>query len=163
MVVRYGSKDVDDPRDLSRAVADTKAGTTQALEIIRNGEKTSLKAQIAQSTGQEDRSGGAEERGSSGQLGLRLAPLDENARQTLGIDDSVKGAVVMSVDPNGTAAEHGIRPGDVIQKVGNTAVKSPADVSKAIKATEKSGRKSIAVLINREGTERFVALPLAHG
>ena len=157
----YGSEDISGPRDLSRAVAATKAGATQEIAVWREGQTTTLNTTIAQSTDQAAESkkagdGGAEH----AQLGLKVAPLDQNTRESLDIPTTVHGVVVVSVDPNGPAAEQGLQAGDIIERVDNRAIKNPHELATAVSAVQKSGRKSVAMLINRQGTEEFVAVPL---
>ena len=94
----------------------------------------------------------------SDRLGATLAPITPTARDQLGLDDSVDGVVITSLDGNGLAADAGLEVGDVIMQVGDTAVHSPADVDHAIKAS-----KSDAVLmqIARDGARIFVGVRLA--
>jgi serine protease Do len=67
---------------------------------------------------------------------------------------------VVAVDPDGPAAEKGIKDGDVILEIGGRAVSSPAEVADGIKAARSDGRKAVLMrLKTREGT-RFVAIAL---
>jgi serine protease Do len=166
VVVRYGNEDINSPRDLSRAVASTRAGSSQPMQVWRDGQMTTLNTTIAlasaeqgEKDGKAGKSGGSA-RGEQQQLGLRLAPLNDQARESLDVPDNVNGVVIVSVDPNGPAADIGLQPGDVISRVDNKTVKTPSDVANAVKNVQKSGRKSVAMLINRQGTEQFVAVPL---
>jgi serine protease Do len=165
VVVRYGNDEIESPRDLSRAVANTRAGATQPMQVWRDNQMSTLNTTItlastdkAEARGKGGKSGEAQ-RGDQ-QLGLRLAPLNEKARDSLDIPEGVNGVVIVSVDPNGPAADIGLQPGDVIARVDNKTVKTPADVATAVKNVQKSGRKSVAMLINRQGTEQFVAVPV---
>jgi serine protease Do len=82
------------------------------------------------------------------QLGLQLAP-SQNGEE---------GVVVADVDPQGPAAEMGIRKGDVILEVAGQAVARPDDVKSAVDAARKDGRKIVLMRVKgREGV-RFVAL-----
>ena len=161
VIVRYGSEDIKGPRDLSRAVADTKAGASQEVAVWRDGQTTTLNTTIAQATDQT--AGGKSAKGGEvdhAQLGLKVAPLDQNTRESLDVPMTVHGVVVVSVDPNGPAAEQGLQAGDIIERVDNHEIKNPHELATAVHAVEKSGRKSVAMLINRQGTEEFVAVPL---
>jgi len=164
VVLRYGDEAIESPRDLSRAVATTKAGTTQPIQVFRDGQVTTIETMIAPSKDEPEKQAKSERPDSSPvQLGLRLAPLDGKARESLDIPDSIHGVVVVAVDPNGAAAEQGLQPGDVIERVDNKPVHNPADVGTAVRNVEKSGRKSVALLINRQGTEEFVAVTVTSG
>ena len=94
------------------------------------------------------------------ELGLALAPLDRDARRQYGIPAKVNGVLVQSVSPDSPAAEKGIRSGDVIVKIAGQSVDSPADVAERVAAAQDQKRKSVLLLVNRQGNERFIALPL---
>jgi serine protease Do len=85
-------------------------------------------------------------------------------RTRFGLGDGEIGVVVVEIDPDGIAAEKGVRPGDVIRRISGQEVRSPADVSRVIEKAvtdPKSGqRKALLVLVNRKGNDRYVALPL---
>ena len=54
------------------------------------------------------------------------------------------------------AAEAGLRPGDVLQEIDKTPVRSPDDVKKAM---AKDGSRTHLYLILREGITHYVAIP----
>jgi len=167
VVLRFGGTEIESPRTLSRVVADTRAGTSQAIEVYRDGQTTTLNTTVALSTDKSDQSfkksgrGGGDDE-SPASLGLRLAPLDKNARESLDIGDDVHGVVVTAVDPNGPAADQGLQPGDIIERVDNKPVRNPNEFHSMVRNLTKSGRKSVALLINRQGTEEFVAVPVSN-
>jgi serine protease Do len=90
-------------------------------------------------------------------LGLQLAP----AADVEGAGD--KGVVVTAIDPDGPAAEHGFRTGDVILNVGGNSVSSVADVRTALDAAKDSGKHSVLMRVKTADATRFVAMPLAKG
>jgi len=49
----------------------------------------------------------------------------------------------------------------MIVTVGNEPVGSIADVNERIEAAENDGREAVLLLMSRDGSERFVALPFA--
>ena len=90
-------------------------------------------------------------------LGLQLAPAAE-------VDGSGdKGVVVVAVDPEGPAAEHGFQTGDVILNVGGKTVSNAADVRAALVAAKESGKNSVLMRVKTADATRFVAVPLAKG
>jgi serine protease Do len=96
-----------------------------------------------------------------GALGLTLAPLDDAARGRFGVGGDVKGAVVAAVSEEADAADKGLRPGDVITRVNQDKVSAPSDVAAAVDRAKAQHRKSVLLLIDRQGDQRFVALELA--
>ena len=94
-------------------------------------------------------------------LGLTLAPIDNGTRARYGLPKGTSGAVVASVDERADAAEKGLKPGDVITRVNQEAVAGPSDVASAVEKAKAAQRKSILLLVEREGDQRFVAVDLA--
>jgi serine protease Do len=68
--------------------------------------------------------------------------------------------VVTGIDPNGTAAEHGIKTGDVILQIGGHAVSGPADVRKDLAQLSTEGKRTALMRVKSGDATRFVALPL---
>ncbi len=68
------------------------------------------------------------------------------------------GVVVANVDPDGAAAQKGIRTGDVILDVGGKAVSKPSDVTAAIDAAKADGKKSVLMRLKNQDSMRYVAL-----
>jgi serine protease Do len=53
-----------------------------------------------------------------------------------------------------------LRSGDVIVEVGGDAVKTPDDVAKRVDADAKAGKKSVLLLVNRDGDLQYLGLKL---
>jgi len=95
-------------------------------------------------------------------LGLKLASLDDKLRARFKIGEDIDGVVVTSVSGDSPASEKGVRPGDIVRKVGadQEAVESPAQVSSKVDKAVNSKMKSLLFLFERDGNARFVALSL---
>ena len=148
------------PRDLARAVADTRPGQNLRLTVSRGGHERQLSATIATNPGQQVADAGAGAP-SEGRVGLALAPLSAQARERLGIDGDVHGVVIARVQPNSRAAESGLKPGDVILRIGNETVETPDAAIARIRDAERAKREAVPVLVMREGTTYYLALRLA--
>ena len=74
-----------------------------------------------------------------------------------------KGVVVTSVDPEGPAAEHGLKTGDVILNVGGKTVANIGDVRSALTEANANGKHSVLLQVKTADATRFVAVPLAKG
>ena len=93
-------------------------------------------------------------------LGLSIAPLTEELRERFNIGKSVEGVVITEVKPNSPAAQKDVKPGEVIVEVTQEKVKQPQDVKTRVLAVQKSGRKSVLLLLSdAKGELRFVAVP----
>ena len=53
--------------------------------------------------------------------------------------------------------------GDIIVSVNSSPVASLADVQAAVDAANKAGRKAVLLQVERNGSNRFVALPVMNG
>ena len=58
------------------------------------------------------------------------------------------------------AFEKGLREGDIIVQAAQEDVASVADLDTQIEAAREAGRKSLVLLVRRDGDPRFVALSL---
>ena len=113
------------PRERARKISATAPGTDVKLSILRKGEEKTVSLPLGQQPEQRQANTGTDRRvmpDGTPRLGLTLAPASDVG----GADD--QGVAVTSVDPNGPAAEHGIKTGDVILEVAGEAVSKPEDV-----------------------------------
>jgi serine protease Do len=170
VVVKFDGKDVKDPKDLSRVVADTAVGKEVEVVIIRKGaeeikkvtlgrlEDTDKAKEVSAKTKDEP---AAEKPVTQKALGLDLATLSKDLRGKYKIKDSVKGVIITGVDGTSDAAEKRLSAGDVIVEVAQEAVSNAADVKKRLDQLKKDGRKSVLLMVaNGEGELRFVALSM---
>ena len=69
----------------------------------------------------------------------------------------------MNVDPEGKAAEKGIRTGDIILEVGGKKVSTPQEVRADLEAASKHGQRAVLLRIKSASAAdtHFIAVPLA--
>jgi len=166
VVITFDGKDIKEPKDLSRVVADTAVGKEVDVVIIRKGEEQTKKVTLgrledsdkplpASVKTQEP----AEKTVTQKALGLDLATLSKDLRSRYKIKDSVKGVIITNVDDTSDAADKHLGPGDVIVEVAQEAVSNVGDVKKRVDQLKKDGKKSVLLLVsNADGELRFVAL-----
>jgi len=166
VVVTFDGKEIKEPKDLSRVVADTAVGKEVEIVVIRKGAEQTLKVTLgrlddgdkavpAAAKTQEP----AEKPVTQKALGLDLASLSKDLRSRYKIKDSVKGVIITNVDTPSDAADKRLSAGEVIVEVAQEAVSSAADVKKRVDQLKKDGKKSILLLVsNADGELRFVAL-----
>lgn len=162
VILSFDGQTIEEMRDLPRIVADTQVGKTVAVEVLRKGDREILEVTI--SLLEEQRFSGAEPASVTSDdapaetLGMTLEPLTGPSRARFDVPESVSGALVTAVDGASSAAERGVRPGDVIVEVAQQPVASPAQAEAQINETEESGRRSVLLMLNRAGELRFVAV-----
>ena len=166
VVVKFDGKDIKEPKDLSRVVADTAVGKEVDVVIIRKGAEETRKVTLGrlddgdkavQASAKPPEP--AEKPVTQKALGLDLATLSKDLRTRYKVKDSVKGVIITSVDGTSDAAEKRLSAGEVIVEVAQEAVSNAADVKKRVDQLKKDGKKSVLLLVaNADGELRFVAL-----
>jgi len=93
---------------------------------------------------------------SRGKVYLSNAELKEK----FSLADDSKGVVVVDVVKDSPAAEKGLKAGDVIIEAAQEEIKSATQVAGKVDDAKRAGRKSILLLVERQGDLRFIALRL---
>ncbi|HEV2673847.1 MAG TPA: DegQ family serine endoprotease [Aliidongia sp.] len=163
VIEKFNGKTVEKMRDLPRIVAETPIGTKVDLGVFRKGEHTSLPTTIEKlddaKVASVDPQTGEERPGKAPSLGLTLSNLNPDIRKRLSIPKDVNGVLVSRVKEGSPAADKGIEAGDVIVQIDQTPVSKPEDVVQKVKDAAKTGKaKSVLLLVNRHGQNRYVAL-----
>jgi len=166
VVVKFDGKDIKEPKDLSRVVADTAVGKEVDVVIIRKGVEETRKVTLGRLEDTDKAVPASaktpeltEKPVTQKALGLDLATLSKDLRTRYKIKDSIKGVIITNVDGNSDAADKRLSPGEVIVEVAQEAVSNAADVKKRVDQLKKDGKKSILLLVsNADGELRFVAL-----
>ncbi len=165
VIQSFDGKPVDALRELTGAVARGAVGSTIALQLVRDGKTVPASVTLGELKRDEPQRPRAVARAPapSGAAGLKLSALSSSVRQRFGIPGQIQGVLVTGVAETSAAAELGLQPGDVIEQVNGRKVGAPKDVTAAITAAGKTGRKAVALLVNRQGQKEFVALPVVDG
>jgi serine protease Do len=164
IVLRFNGADVRDSRALTRMVGDSAVGTTVPLDIVRDGERLSLRATIELlqegeaspriATGEEPRAPRRDGGPRGGRIfGVALSELDASLREEFQIDPEVEGVVVLAVDI-GSANDGVLRPGDVIEQMAFQPTESMI-AARAISGEAAVGEHNIVVRINRGGQRTY--------
>jgi serine protease Do len=89
---------------------------------------------------------------------MTLAGATKELASRYDLGEDVNGVVVTKVEKESSAAEKGLRPGDVITEINQIKVKTVKGVVQQVKKATKAGRKSVLLLVNQGGDLRFLAL-----
>lgn len=170
VILRFDNRPVEESRRLPRIVAETAVGKTVDVVVWRNGKEQTVKVTLGElekfdqaALTQPDSDAGAGEQRSISELGLGLATITPQLAEKYSLETGRDGVVITSVDSGSGAEEKGLREGDVIVEVNQEKVESPDAVATKIKAAANDGRRSVLLLIDRDGDLRFVALRIDAG
>ncbi len=68
--------------------------------------------------------------------------------------------MVTNIAEDSPLAQVGVEAGDVIEAINQQPVASPQDVAKKLKDAQNANDKNVLLLINRHGTNQYVALSM---
>ncbi|TCT08340.1 serine protease Do [Tepidamorphus gemmatus] len=170
VILEFDGRRVGEMRELPRIVADTAIGKTVDVLVLRKGERETFKVTVgrleegeqmaALDAGESDELAGEDGTVTISALGVDLSDLTDELRSRYAIGDSVEGAVVTDVAPDGPASARQISAGDVIVEVAQEKVTTAADVRRELDALKARGKKSALLLVaNPAGELRFVVVP----
>jgi len=156
LIIAVNGDKVADSNAVRNRIAATKPGSTVDLQIVRKGKTETVRVTVGVMES-ADASASKDDKGAdaSGAAGMAVEPLTPRVARELGLTDRTEGVVVRDVDPDGAAADAGLRPGDVIGQVNSKAVKTPAELKSALAAA--TDRPAL-LLVTRENADIFVAL-----
>jgi len=166
VILTFDGKKVTDMRHLPRLVAETPVDKFVPVTVWRKKAQTDLKVKVGRL--QETETASAEtgaktpapksEADTVKALGMTLSDVTPALKEKFSLGDDAKGVVVVDVAKDSPGAEKGLRPGDVIMEAAQEEVKNANQVVGKVADAKKSGRKSILLLVERQGDLRFVAL-----
>ena len=168
IITKFNGQDVKEMKNLPRLVAETAIGQEVPVTLWRDGHEVTVQAKLGELPDDQKVAAGAAPGKTEGakpteiaSLGLQLSALTPENRDRFQLSPEQKGVVIADVAANSSAAERGLKPGDVILEVQQEAVNSPADVQARVETVRKQNRKSVLMLVQSGDGLRWVPLSLA--
>lgn len=175
VIVRVNGQEVTPDQTVSYLIANTTVGARVPLDIIRAGRRDTVTVVVGQRPTEEQlarQAGGNDEGTPDGAvtnpstgtqaLGLTLQPLTPDLARRSNLPPTARGVIITAVDPSSDAAEKGLRTGFLIMSVNQAPVTNPAEVTAAVEAARRAGRRSVLLLV-KAGTapEAFIGIDIA--
>jgi serine protease Do len=161
VIVEYNNKPIADSRHLKLQVAETTPGTVVPLKVYREGDSKTVYVTVKELPGSDDSSTTASKQDNSNESlnGVTVGDIDPNVRRQMNLPAKVGGALVMQVDEDSSAAEAGLRVGDVIEEINREPVKNAED---AVRLTENLKDKVILLRVyssnNGSGASHYIVV-----
>jgi serine protease Do len=158
VIVGVNDQQIADSNSLRNMVAATAPGTPVTVTFLRDGREQKVRVTLAElpaTTAVNRGEGGGDGSATGDRFGLTLEPLTPDMATRLGLSAGDMGLVVTRVDPSGSAADAGIRQGDVIQEVNRQPVRTVADFNTA---AQRSATRPALVLVNRRGNALYLTM-----
>ena len=169
VILTFDGKQVADMKHLPRFVAETPVDKIVPVTVWRKRQETALKVKVGRLQETETASAEAAPKTPPPKpdgaetvkaLGMTLSNVTSDLKTKFSLADDAKGVVVVEVAKDSPGAEKGLKPGDVIMEAAQEEVKTASQVAGKVADAKKSGRKSILLLVERQGDLRFVAIRL---
>lgn len=149
LLLTYNGREVSGVRSLQLLVANTPAGGTVKLGILRDGERMELPVTIAsreqQAATNETMDSGTDQAGRKIGLGLTVIPTEEG------------GVRIEAVDPEGASARGGVRPGDLVLAVNQYKITDLSSFERAVQDVKQA--KYVRLLLKRGNATLYLAFP----
>ncbi|HPG26679.1 MAG TPA: DegQ family serine endoprotease [Myxococcota bacterium] len=153
VIVEFDGQPIDEWRDLPIVVANTPVESDASVVVIRDGKRKRLRVRIGRLDDPEVVAASNTAGDGAQAYGLQAQDLTPQLAERLGLEET-EGVIVTDVDPNGPAAEAGIRRGDLIVEVDRKPVRSARDLAKRLG----DGGDGVLVLVRRGDSTLFVPL-----
>jgi serine protease Do len=154
VITKFDGKPIITSSDLPRAVGATKPGKIAAVEILRKGAVKTLNVGVGEmptDPAEAAQTPKAPPKAEANKIGLTLKELTSQQKKKL---NGKNGLLV--IDSTGSAAQAGIRRGDVILGLNNSETQSVEQFNKQINGV--AAGKTVAVLVQRDGSTLYVPI-----
>lgn len=168
VILRFNNRPITEMRRLPRIVAETSVGRNVDVVVWRQGKEVKLRLNLGEFPDDPEVAAAVapkstqkvEKTSTVPQLGLVLSNVTDELRQRFNLPEGAAGVVVTKVIDGSSAAEKRIRPGDLIRKIGpnQRKVSRPSQVKSQVDKAVEAKMKSILMLVETGGNQRFVAV-----
>ena len=164
VILNFDGVDVTDTRELVRKVAETDVGKATPVVVLRDGKTETLTITLGRREEAEAEAVPAAAPAPTAPETQRAARPDRHAadrrrgREAGPARRIPRGWSSRAVDPASEAYAKGLREGDLITEAGQQKVAVIGDLETRITEARDAGRKSLLLLVRRDGDPRFVAL-----
>lgn len=159
VITAINKQPVVDNNSLRNLVASLGPGANVEVAALRNGRDQNFQVALAELPDRPRSDSDEESSSNSGtgndRYGLTVQPLTAEIATRWGLDADDQGLLVTKVDPAGSAANAGIRQGDLIQEVNRQPVTTIAQFTSGL---QQSGAKPALVLVKRRNNVIYVTL-----
>ena len=163
VITRFNGETISSPEELRRAVGAVTPGTDAELELVRDGKTQTMTVTVGERPARRqfgwiDDESFAPMQMARGlamfgpRLGVQAQELDDDNLASYFGTKKGDGLLVLSVDEESRAGKAGVKPGDVIRRVGDEKIAEVSDVRDALHELDEGDEFDITVL--RHGKEQ---------
>jgi len=156
ILLKYSGEKVENVSQLRNSVADTRPGTQVKIHILRNKKELELTVKIGELGGEQQQ---ARAEGDREILGLTVEKVTPEIARSIGLRRAT-GVIITRVESESFAANAGLEEGDIIFRVGSSAVDDPKEFSSLVRDAAKEGEVLFLVRDGRSGRVGYIVVPL---
>ncbi len=155
VIVKFNGQEVSSMEQLPKIVARTTPNTDVNVEVVRDGEPMTLNVRIAILKDGEQKVARGET--AEDPLGMQGQDITPELAQSLNLD-SEEGVLVSDVTAGLSAAEAGIKRGDVITEIDRKPISNMVQYNRSLGAIKKG--RTVLFLIRRGGSTIYIAVKI---
>ncbi|VAX02492.1 hypothetical protein MNBD_ALPHA03-1877, partial [hydrothermal vent metagenome] len=152
VITAVNGKSIKGPRALAREIASLSPESEVIITLWRDGDTKDVSLKLGKLDDTSARANVPRALKSLARIGLELRASPQG-----------NGVEVVDVVPGSRASKRGIQPGDTIVTINGEDVTKPSQVLEIIRQIRELKRKAALFQIERDGNNRFVAIPLRKG
>lgn len=170
IVLSFNRQPIDNTKNLSRLIAETKIGTPAPIEIWRSGQKQTLTVPIELmpeetllSAAKETASDAAEtpDNGESlNIIGFTVKEISPELAERYKLAPSTSGVIVTDILPNSDASRKGIKIGDIIVKIDKRNIIGESAFHEYVNDARRENNRPVLLAIQGQEALHFVAVKL---
>ena len=145
---------INSSRDLTLTIANLRVGSKVNIEVVRQGKNKTFTVKLGERPDTKEDAQFEEELNGFDELGFMFKPLDKDLADQLGYPPSIKGLVVIQIDPGSQAAMSGVRTGDLLVEINHKTITGISDYTGTMQAIKKG--QTAHMLFRRGNSQVFV-------
>jgi serine protease Do len=157
IITTFDGKNITGSANLKNIVSSSKPDKRYTVELLRDGKKKKYYITLEELP-ENPRTLARVESEIESELGVQVEVVTSNLLREYEIDEDVVGVVVTNIDRRSEAFSAGLRPGDVITRVGRQNVDSIKGFYKLIDSETRGN--TVLFLVKRKDISRFLTLEM---
>lgn len=166
VIIALNGKEVLNPKEFSRRIAETEVGGKIRLDVWRNAEVASIELRVEkmpeEKSAAKPAAAAAQTKPQNGgsPLGMELSELTPELVNKYQFPEDANGVVVRNVFAGSDAEAKGLKAGDLITQIDKKAIFDLNDVKTYVEEARAENNRPVLLLINNNNLPHFAAVKL---